>query len=116
MFFTACNRTKLLKEGPEDEIFLYYGPKDVDSEAVEVGDDQGSSMDKEREERTFLVDQNLDVPRDSFRFSSLGQDDMNVLKISGIEVDDDNTSAPDNVPFPSDKEGSSEEVLQWGQS
>ena len=56
VFYAACNRTKLFKEGPEDEIFLSYGPNDAISEVGEVGDDQGAHMDMEREERTPLVD------------------------------------------------------------
>ena len=55
VFFAVCHWTKILKEGPEDDIFLSYGPKDADSEVVEVGDDQGSIMDKEREDITSLV-------------------------------------------------------------
>ena len=46
VFYVACNWTKLLKAGPEDEIFLSHGPKDVDCEAVEVED---AHMDLEME-------------------------------------------------------------------
>ena len=73
-------------------------------------------MDKGREERMSLVSHNLDLTTNSFQFSFLGQDDVNVLKRRGISVDDDNNTEPDNVPCPSDKQGLGGEVLQWGHS